>query len=58
MTADVHSGRLYDGHGQPVGDTPPFWGPLLLDPNKPRTCWPMPRLAGARHCSAPIAAAP
>ncbi len=47
MTADVHPGGLHDGQGQPVGDTPPFWGPSLLDPDGPRQdcvmLWPVGR---------------
>ena len=39
MTADVHPGGLYDGQGRPVGDTLPYWGPSLLDPNGPRQQW-------------------
>ena len=39
MTADLYPPGLYDGQGQPVGDSQPYTGPLLLDPTGPRQEW-------------------
>lgn len=45
MTADPHSGGLYDDLGQPVGGSPVYTGPSLLDPTAPRQAcvgvWPL-----------------
>ncbi len=39
MTADVHPGGLYDDQGRPLGNSPPFAGPSLLDPAGPWHEW-------------------
>lgn len=45
MTADPYPAGLYDGQGQPVGGSPVYAGPSLLDPAGPRQecvgIWPL-----------------
>lgn len=39
MNEHLYPAGLYDAKGQPVGDTPPYDGPSLLDPDGPRQEW-------------------
>ncbi len=45
MIEGLYPAGLYDGQGQPVGGSPPFAGPSLLDPAGPRhecvAVWPL-----------------